>query len=539
MRLPVSVKDNLSFLLTETASQVDTLRVLLQTASLTLAAHVLDRHGYANNLKMRIHDGCIEELRRGKKKPADLMSLKAAETIASGMQQISRICRECVRLAQDSGGMKRLGKQRLTAMLDEIGQALQLLGTAIDSDDTQLALRLGNQQVKLDKAYRQLYRLQLKKLRSPSRPQLALSILFIAQRIREMGDVLKLVAEAIVSARLGQPMQLERYHALENAFSELGLQQGDFETIAETRSGSTIAGISAADDAGYAAIFKDGSKQKLREELHSVESWHEIFPGIAPQIYAFSKHGKQASLLIEHLPGKTLEQIVLQGDDRQLQQALVKLEKTLAAIWRETRRKKAAPAGFVRQLQKRLPGVLEIHPAFALPAVRVCGQKRSSLEQLLAVADRIEASLAVPFSVYIHGDFNIDNILYEADAGKIRFIDLHRSCYLDYVQDISVFMVSNYRLQVFDLATRRRIGMAASHLYAFAAGFAARHKDKTFNARLALGLARSFISSTRFILDRSLAKRLFFRGIYLLELLERTAPDEMQNLSIDIRELFA
>ena len=53
-------------------------------------------------------------------------------------------------------------------------------------------------------------------------------------------------------------------------------------------------------------------------------------------------------------------------------------------------------------------------------------------------------------------------MIYDPLDKKVRFIDLHRSRYQDYVQDVSVFMVSNYRLQVLDAGTRARIADVAS-----------------------------------------------------------------------------
>jgi hypothetical protein len=49
--------------------------------------------------------------------------------------------------------------------------------------------------------------------------------------------------------------------------------------------------------------------------------------------------------------------------------------------------------------------------------------------------------------------------------------------------------------------------------------------DTGWQARLGLGIARSCISSTRFVLDRKLARQLFLLGVYLMEsLLEWDGP---------------
>lgn len=538
MRLPKIIKDNLYFLLAETNAQIANLQVLLETASTSVAQRILDRHGYSYNLKMRIHDSCTEILRNNKKLNVDIFSLRAAENIATDLERITDICHDCVRFTQKLVSKNTLKKHRTLMLLDKVIEGMALIEKAIEEDDTQIALKAAEVERELDRRYHKLFDQQLKHIKKQKHPENTITALFVAQRIEEMGDVLRDIAETIMSVSLGQPMHLDRFRSLETALSDLGLIDADVEQIAETRSGSGISGISAHDEEGYLAIFKDGNKEKLKEERQSVESWHEIYPGIAPQIIAFNKKGKNASLLIEHLPGLTFEQILLHEPEERLDKALKFLVKTLRSVWNETKRKKVIGAQHVAQLRKRLPAVVELHPIFNTQAMKVCGQKISSLDMLLDKAEKIEAKLPPPFSVFIHGDFNVDNIIFDIDSEKIRFIDLHRSCYLDYVQDIAVFMVSNYRLQVLDKPTRARITKVAEHIYKFASGFAGKRGDSSFDIRLALGLARSFITSTRFILDKALAKKMFFRGVYLLERVIEMDAAERQSYRLPVRELF-
>ena len=546
MRLPKSIKDNLYFMLAETGSQVGKLQVLLETASGTVAHRILDRRGYTYNLKMRIHDGCLETLRRAKKGDVDVYSLRAAEAIASNLERLTDICHDCVRLMgnltrKDALKNRKGKKQPGAAMLGEILLGIDMIERAIEEDDTRLALKIGNIERKLERTYGRLFQHQVKVVGKAQRAEDVITSLFIAHRIETMGDMMLDISESIISAKMGKPMQIDRFRSLEAALSDLGLIGAEVETIAHTKSGSEISGISAAngDTNGYAAIFKDGEKGKLNEEKESVESWHEIFPGLAPQILSYKKKGKNASMLIEHLPGLTFEQVLLQDSDEALERTLKHLSKTLKAVWSETKRKKVVAANHTSQLRKRLDAVLGIHPEFKLGAVEVEGARVKSLDQLLDDAEKLESTITAPFSVYIHGDFNLDNIIYDDDSKKIYFIDLHRSCYMDYVQDVAVFMVSNYRLQALDKPTRRRIKIIATQFHDFAAEFAKKNGDTTFEARLALGLARSFISSTRFILDQALAKNMFLRGVYILERLQTVNAKNAKSFRLPIEELFA
>jgi aminoglycoside phosphotransferase len=339
---------------------------------------------------------------------------------------------------------------------------------------------------------------------------------------------------------MGQHFTTERYHALNASIHQLpsvqAIDQVQVEKIAETRSGSAINAVSASGN-GYDAIFKDGQKRKLKEERARVRNWHEILPGLAPQILSYHKKGESAALLVEHLAGETFEQILLHGSDQLLQEAFDHLTLTLKQVWDETRTKKPVSADYIKQLTKRLGAVYAVHPQFQLPASRIGSAKIASFDQLLTQCSQLETDLSSPFSVYIHGDFNVDNIIYDPGEGRINFIDLHRSRYMDYLQDVSVFMVSNYRLQVFDPRVRSRIAELCEAFYRFVRAYARKRGDESFELRLSLGLIRSLTTSTRFILDKSLSRAMFFRAIYLMErLLEAGSSDK--KYKTPIQEIF-
>lgn len=321
----------------------------------------------------------------------------------------------------------------------------------------------------------------------------------------------------------------------EEDFSDMVVEQ-----IAETRSGSAISAISTTDkdESGQMAIFKDGIKRKLREEREGLNSWHEIFPGLAPRVLSYHKRGQSAALLIEHLAGLTFEQILLHESKPLLQETLGELNTTLSSVWKETKSKKTVSAQYITQLSKRLDEVYSIHPEFRHAKSRMCDHTVPAFDKLLDRAKSFESGISAPFSVYIHGDFNVDNIIYDPVERKINFIDLHRSRYMDYVQDVSVFMVSMYRIQVLDAPLRKRILDMALDFYAFAALFAKHSKDDTFELRLALGLARSFATSTRFILDKSLARTMFLRARYLIERVLEADPKQPKSFKVPVKEIF-
>jgi len=544
MQLSKSIRDNLHFLIAEVDSQVSNLHSCIETTSPIVAQHILDRSGYAYNLKMRIHDSCLAQISRCKIADAQIQALRAAESIATSLERIAELCRDCVHQMGYIKEKRCLRSARYAPLLAQISRGIALVEPAINGTDTERALKIGRIEHKLDRGYRKLLKRYISLLKKRKHAEDLISALFVAHSVEQMGDALLVISEAIISVNLGQPINIDRYFSLMESVGQLEKNGtgGDLtiESVAETRSGSGISGVSSSNggDEGYVAIFKDGKKRKLKEEREGVESWHEIYPGLAPRILSWHKRGKSAAMLIEHLAGLTFEEIVMHEPEPQMNQALRQLGKTLKSVWRETRTDQHVSAQYMRQLSRRLPEVYDIHPEFRQADARICGLDVPSFDTLLERTMALEAGLEAPFSVYIHGDFNVDNIIYDPAEKRINFIDLHRSRYMDYVQDVSVFMVSNYRLQVLDAPIRQRISGLTRDFYRFARKYAKKTADDTFEQRLALGLVRSFASSTRFILDRTLSRAMFLRARFLMERLLEAAPDRATTFRVPVEEIF-
>jgi len=544
MRLAKGIRDNLRFLIAEVGSQVANLETYFATGSPTVAQRILDRGGYAYNLKLRIHESCINQLAKRKEGDRAILTLRAMESIATDLERIAELCRGCVGHLLALKRRRRRGHTAFNPMLECVARGIDQVEPAVADNDTRLALKLGNTERKLKKAYGRLLKAYVADLKRDKHSEELIACLFVARGIEQMGEALVSVSESIMSANLGQPVNTDRYHSIQASVAQLE-NRTDAETlqvepIAETRSGSAIAGIgpSEGSENGYVAIYKDGQKRKLKEERKGVNSWHEIYPGLAPRILSYHKRGQSAALLIEHLAGLTFERIVLHESPERAAEALKQLGKTLRSVWRQTRTGQPAKARFMEQTRKRMDEVYAIHREFRRGDATVCGERVPGFDRLLKRALVYEKHLQAPFSVYIHGDFNVDNIIYDPMEKRINFIDLHRSRYMDYVQDVSVFMVSNYRLQILDPPRRRRIMALARDFHAFARGFALREGDETFELRLALGLARSFATSTRFILDKSLAGSMFLRARYLIEQALAVEPERRADYRLPIREIF-
>ena len=348
-----------------------------------------------------------------------------------------------------------------------------------------------------------------------------------------MGDSLLNIGEAILFTLVGERMKIHQYRALTDSLASQGradsIRQVEFESIWGTRSGCRIGTLSEKEGLGQEparpVVFKQGSLDKLVKEKESIERWQEIMPGLAPQVHAFLPGDeKMAAILLEFLPGQTYQELLLNGDREVVEKTTLMIQDLLGRIYRDTRREGLTRAGYVGQLRNRLEAVYRVHPRLRTPPGAIGEMAVPSFEELLARAEEVEAQLPAPFSVLIHGDMNLNNIIYNPARERVHFIDLHRSRETDYVQDISVLLVSAFRLPVFAAPIRRRLNETALRFFDFASRFARENGDPTMEARMALALSRSYCTSTRFELNLGFAKKMHQRSIYIMEKLLAQAP---------------
>lgn len=500
--------------------------------------------------KTDIHERNIDKTESEPKRPVDVspsnevaiwqpFQLQVYQQVGFLLFQLSRQLSHFVQTLHSQPKHWPAHKKAFIAIFDLIKKGLNLVEPALLSNDTKMATNLCRLKVRIDKLTEKLDRkLQhcIHHKPTSTRHLLALSA---TQHLEIISDLLLQIGEQILSANLGQPVAFEQIQSLEKLLDSLD-EQFSMHPMAETKSGCTIAGVSTqeSDDTesssqtAVSAIFKQGERQKMEEERAGVEAWHKKFPGLAPQILSYHKSGAKAALLFEYLTGETFDALIQKRRQTTLKKALKALFALLPEIWLETQISEPRPAHFMHQLKKRLRAVLHVHPEFKRTRLQIGSVEKIDLKELINRAEKLEKKLAVPNAVYLHGDFNVDNILYDPQEDKISFVDLHRSGYGDYVQDLSTFMVSCYRILNFDPKTRRLIGNAMQSAYAFGERFAKQQNDSTFHLRLALGLARGYITSTRFILEEHLAKAMFYRGQLLLEQVTQLSKQERADYRI-------
>lgn len=541
------ITENIHFFLIEISQQLIQVEKFFTTPDASTAKQIFNRSGYSDNLRSRIQNGVTRQLIKSKRQHAQFR-LKMVEQLILELNQLSQLGRQAVKdtSSLDLEIQQNLPVYECAKLIKLIRQEIDKIEPMLLDANSQQAVRLNKNALSLQKQFQTMIDAFILKLESNNTLSDASNALFSCYAIRQMIDLLPIVSDSILSINIGQKMNHNRYQSFTDLATGLDLtpESLQIETVAETRSGSAISGIKhdtgeSSDKAdGYMAIFKEGEKKKLKEEVEGVESWHDIYPGLAPKILSYNSQNKSASLLIEHLPGHTFESLLVQTPSPLLDEALKHLLKTLKSIWEATYTEEPSAVGFSKQLRKRLPAIYAVHPEFNTLNSSICGIQQDSFDELLNKTEQLETQWLSPFSVYIHGDFNVDNIIYDPQEKRINFIDLHRSCYADYAQDISVFMVSIYRLQILAVHQRREMMSIAKQFFKAARRFAKQHEDTTFELRVTLGLARSFASSTRFILDPSLAKRMYLRSRYLLERILTVETGKEQKFKLPLEDLF-
>ena len=514
------LSENFAFLVLKIQQQMEDALQVLESHETSFLEKMNLREDYIDNLKIIIERKSYKKILRSRSEDNRMIRVMGSvNTAASNLEEIGDYLINIVSQTKYLTDRKFMADFDYHAYFREISVAMDLIVVSLFKGNIKDALTICRAELELDRFFKKDFDKIMDMLRRGQAIGDAITALNILRYLERIGDALLNIGEAIISAYAGTRLKLFEYMALkENLHSrseEFVLQDIDVET----RSGCRIEKIVGFDapDTHQEVIFKEGDLGKIESEKQKLEKWQTIMPGLTPKIFGFQHLHEKAFLLMEYIGGYNFQEILLGHHADILPQAFARLTNVVDAVWTKTKTDETARADFVRQLQKKIRDVYDVHPSLQSPTKFISQLKQPALEELLEIAGRIEQEIYAPFSVFIHGDFNADNIIYNEQEDRIYFIDPHRSEWMDYVQDVSVFMVSNLRIPVFEPEIRERLVRIIIDFYMFSRAFAEKNHDALFEARLTLGIIRSLISSTRFILKEDFSKDLYLRGIYLLE----------------------
>lgn len=536
------LNENFRFLIMEVENQIKATCEFVLAPTPSTYDKIFSKDDYIDNLKNVIENKCFTTLNQTRLSPEQMKYLRAVHVITINLERIGDYC---VNIARQMG---YLSSPRFLEHFDfkdsfmkihaTVGEILPVLNKANLSG----ALAVCRMEDELDGMYKENFDKIMIHLRIGRNVEDHITSLFIIRYLERIGDSLLNIGEALLFVIIGERIKIQQFQALQRNLSRSGLPgevtEVDFQGIWGSRSGCRIARVEEkSSPQARDSIFKEGNLRKIRQEKINLECWNEIFPGLVPRVFSYQEDGENASLLTEFLSGCTLDEAIFNADGEILENALFIFEQTVQHIWEQTLKRHDMPTTMMRQVGDRMSSILQVHPQFMRPAMGLGAVTIPSMGELIKKCVDIEAAFPAPFSVFIHGDFNINNVIYSHPDQRIYFIDLHRSQHADYVQDVSVFLVSNFRLPVFEREARERITRTIGSFYAFAGSFAAEHGDDTFDIRLGLGVARSLYTSTRFELNRGFAQSMYDRSVFLMERLAERGPDGLQGFAFPLEIL--
>lgn len=524
MAFQKNIDQSFKFLILEVVSQVQEARKALDEGSTVSFEKIDSRDDYIDNLKAVIESKCFSQLGvSGEVDKSTVDLVKAVVVVATNLERMADYAVNIVRQIRFYHDKSFIRRYDYASFFAEILRPMGFVHEAVFNRDIPLGLQVCRSEFVLDDLYEAVFLKIRDELHSGENTEDLLTSIFVFRYLERIGDCLLNIGEAVISSAIGEKLKIHQFQALEETLEKSRLDKDisdyDFESIWETRSGCRIARVVNKNHGGAssAAIFKEGRLKKLLAEKESIERWQGLMPGLTPKLFAFEQHGDNGSLLLECVPGRTLKELVLHSDDDTIMQALHQLARVLKKVWTKTQKPTSVNAGHFSQLLDRIDDVHRVHPEYRLSPNRIGSVASPSFEEMLKRAIPLEVGLNAPFTVLIHGDLNIDNVIYNDEDQSVHFVDLHRSRETDYAQDVSVFIVSNFRLQVEDAAVIGRINKVIEQSCKIASEFAATNDDRTFEARLTLGLIRSLATSTRFELEEKFAKSMYLRAIFLLE----------------------
>jgi phosphate transport system regulatory protein PhoU len=497
-----------------------------RTTDATQARRIIARDDYLDNLNTQVGEEGYRLLTTVTPDSSDYHLLVGMVRVAMNLEKIGdyaeNIAQQALHLADWRGECPAID------LATPSETAVQAVGEAVEAfirQDPVKAKRVCEREVEMDRLFKERLDAILQALETPEASSYPLvTLLFLLKYLERIGDSVLNIGELTLYLTTGTKMKLHQYLHLEHLLRPHAVDDRAmaFRSLWGGISGARIGLVRVGE--GPAVVFKEGSEEKIAEEVTKAETWNRLFPGVAPQILRHRAEEGREAFLDEHLSGIPLDQLYLLGSWEEQRAVTMRLLDLLEQVWKGSLKPERPCVTFAEQIAQRLPEVYHIHPdLYQLRGVTKRMGDRTSLgvEDLLNGVRFRQGEWAPPAAVWIHGDLNANNIFYLPDTGRIQFIDVHRSGYGDYLQDVTVFLISLVRHPF--AASAPFAGRVWQVVEQRVRAFSASIGDAAFSPRYRLGLARSYLTSARLLRDGGFARGLFLRGVRLLEEAAREA----------------
>jgi len=488
-----------------------------------LARKVTDKDDQVDNLLGFIEEKCFERIAGDQPESPRSRRLRGIFRVALNLEKLGDYA---VNIAEQAVHVSRFSQR--AAPFDLAGPARTALAaldeviTSFADASAEKATHACRCEPELDRQYTQALAEAFRRLGQPGQdPAFLITNLFVSKFLERIGDSILNIGETTLFILTGERLKLHQYLHLEEMVESVTSAAGgavDFRQIWGGISGARVGRLSVGE--GQPLLWKEGEEGKIEEEVREMEKWNRLLPGLVPDVKARIHRDGRESFLGHYFDGTLLRDIYLNRPWDERVRVTRRFLETLREIWLATASSEPPRVDYVRQIRDRLPELYAMHPALAGLRQRdtqVFGIVDPSLSHLLEQAEAIEARLAPPVSVRIHGDLNTNNVFYDEQHDRIHLIDVHRSRQGDYLQDVGVLLVSNLRNPLRDDRLVTEMGRLNELIREFAQEWSRLVGDEHFEVRSALSQARSLITSSRLVLDPAFARRIYLRGVRGLE----------------------
>lgn len=524
---------DLQFLILEVKKQAKASLSAIDKPTAKKLQKIRDREDYVDNLKNSLENKSYFNIHHLVQEERQVNYYKALITIASNLERCADFFENIagqLDYVKDATCFKEFELRRFYRV---IFKTLDIIYPALADHNLGLARKVCDSEDQLDELYKEGFNDIRANLRKRRHVDDMLTLLFIIRYLERVGDSFLNIGEAILDIHVGEKMTVDQFQNLQKGLKaqdiDISSERVEFKPIMNTRSGCRVAGIVDRTEDGEVnkVFYKEGPKDKIDSEVRGLDLWQNEYPGWVPSVLWHDSRENHSTLLLEYIDGMDLLEVVIKHRG-QSEHALTLLTNSLVHVWEGSKRVEPVGLDYIGEIVSRREDIQTIHGHLF--------RTEEGIDELLRQARQLENTLRAPFTTLVHGDFNLDNIIFDPEGDRVYFVDVHRSSYGDYVQDVSVFLVSNFRIPIFSRDIRTRLNAANVHMYECARNYAKDNGDRMFEARLAFGLFRSLITSTRFLFDKQFSSDMFRRGTSLLkELLEH--KDNLEQFQVS-REYF-
>ena len=486
---------------------------------LAQAEEVIERDDMLDNFNVFLEGRCYDLVAGGH---LDGRGIRVARSTAKVAANLERAGDAGTHIAKRVRLIHREGAERLPFDFPDV-EAIALSGVTEATQsflegDLDLARRACQREPELDACYVARLEALVKLMQThPAQLPYLVQCLSVLKYLEKVADYTLNIGEQTIYSVTGRRLKFPQFLQLEQLTGEARIGTYNFRPYWDGISGAIVARVEAPETP---MIYKEGSRRKIEEEATKLDTWQRIAQDLTPRVLGSVSVKDRQALLREYVEGALLSDLYLSSTPREIK--LRATRRVLAAVefvWQTTLTPTPPAIDYVEQIRQRLPDAFVLHlQLWAIAKAGIAnGRRIAPLDTLLDQAMGLQADLAPPFSVWLHGDFNANNVIYNPETEQIKFIDVHRSKPGDYVQDVGVFLLSMVRRPDLNGTTEADIQAVNAVVEDFARSFARRRNDLAFDRRLKLSLARSCLTSIRIVIDPAMAERLLLRGMTLLD----------------------